>query len=246
MDILMTAVRRPEVIKKTLASFADALDNYAAHRLIINIDPVGGSHFELTEVFQICKSFFKEFLFRSPSTPSFPKAFQHCWEKSESDIVFMLEDDWELIQNIDVQSILDTLNSEPDLALLRLPMFQSTENQMKNWNKFFPWNGKYFECPDDQRGGVGFCGHPSFIKKEFIRNSLPFLSKDLNPEKQFHSRGSKLLDEVMKWSYGVWGKPNSPPTIIDIGRPWIAKTKWQKSGNKAHFTKWEQEAIGEN
>lgn len=246
MDIIMTAVRRPEVIKKTLTSFADALDNYAAHRLIVNIDPVGGTFFDLTEVKKICKSFFKEYLIRSPLKSSFPKAFQYCWEKSESDIVFMLEDDWELIRNINVQKILDTLISEPDLALLRLPMFQSGQDDMKNWNKFFPWNGKYFECPEDQRGCVGFCGHPSFVKKEFIKNSLPLLSEDLNPEKQFHARGSKLLKEVMKWRYGVWGKPNSPPTIIDIGRPWIAKTKWQKSGNKAHFTKWEQEAISEN
>ena len=157
----------------------------------------------------------------------------------------MLEDDWQLIKNIDIEKIQNILNSEPNLALLRLPMFQSTESQMKNWNKFFPWNGQYFECPEDQRGSVGFCGHPSFIKMKFIKNCLPLIDDTLNPEKQFHRRGSKLLDEVIEWCYGVYADQNSSPTIKDIGRPWINENGWQKSGNRAHFTEWEQGDIDE-
>ena len=240
MDLLMTACRRPEIVHRTLKSFANVLNNYDNHRLIINIDPAGGFLDDEEKVIEVCKSFFNRLKIRTPIKPSFPRAFKWCWEHAKSDIVFMLEDDWELIKEINVQKILDTLKSEKDLALLRLPMFRSTKNQMKNWNKFFLWNGKYFECPEDQRGCVGFCGHPSFIKKEFVQKCYPLLDDTLNPEKQFHRRGSKLLCEVLNWRYGVHAIPNNGATIRDIGRLWIAKTKWQKAGNKAHFTSWEQ------
>ena len=241
MDVLMTACRRPEIVHRTLQSFASALNNYEGHRLFINIDPVGGFLKDSDEVISVCNSYFDDVKTHTPVKSSFPNAFNWCWEKAESDIVFMLEDDWELIKDIDTQKILDILTSEPDLAILRLPMFRSTETEMKNWNKFFPWNGKYFECPEDQRGCVGFCGHPSFIKKEFVENCLPLIDNTLNPEKQFHRRGSKLLDEVLKWRYGVYSTPNSGPAIRDIGRPWIQKTNWVKKGNKAHFTEWHKE-----
>ena len=70
---------------------------------------------------------------------------------------------------------------------------------MKNWDKHFPWNGYrgYFECPDELRQGVGFCGHPSLIKMEYVKNCAPHIIPEVNPEKQFHGGNGELLDEVV-------------------------------------------------
>lgn len=240
MDITMTAVRRPEIIHKTLSSFANAFNNFKSHRLIVNIDPVGGTLFDEQRVIDICYEFFDNIIVKTPHKASFPKAFNWCWSQIETDIVFHLEDDFVLIQQIDISEILNILDAEPDLALMRLPLFRSGPKDMKTWNKFIPFNGKYFECPKDLRGSVGFCGHPSFIRKEFIDKCLPYLDDNLNPEKIFHRKGGILMEEVMKWRYGIFGTTNNPPIIKDIGREWIAKTNWQKKGNKAIFTEWEE------
>jgi len=136
--------------------------------------------------------------------------------------------------------MIEILNDEKDLALLRLPQFKSTEDKMKNWDKFFPWNGKYFECPDELRKVVGFCGHPSLIKGEFIKKCAPLLNMELNPEKQFHGDNQPLVDEVMKWRYGVFSKPNHPAYIKDLGREWMLKNDLKKKGDKAWFTEWEK------
>ena len=52
MDITMTAVRRPEVIEKTLKSFTENLFTTPDdHTLIVNIDPIGeGTNKEVIEV----------------------------------------------------------------------------------------------------------------------------------------------------------------------------------------------------
>lgn len=245
MDLTMTAVRRPPIVEATLKSFMGAFDGYKDHRLLINIDPVGGTKTDEKEVINVCESFFDNLTVKTPLKPSFPKAFKWCWENTESDIVFHLEDDWQLVKDIDIKAIKKILADEPDLALLRLSVFCTGNETTKTWNKFIPWNGKYFECPEDLKGAVGFCGHPSFIKKEFIDICLPHLDDDKNPEKIFHSRGSGLEKEILKWRYGIFSEQNSRPTINDIGRRWISKTNWQKKGNKAHFTEWEETLRGE-
>ena len=58
----MTACRRPEIVGRTLSSFASAMGNYNDHRLIVNIDPVGGTFDDSTKIREICKTFFKELL----------------------------------------------------------------------------------------------------------------------------------------------------------------------------------------
>jgi len=242
IDITMTAVRRPEILKRTLHSFYTKCFAPIIHqcRLVVNIDPVG-DNVPAHEMVPIIEAFFKYYHVRMPIDPSFPEAFRWTWENVSAPYVFHLEDDWELLYNVDIFDMIRMMENHPRIASLRLPFFRSTQKDMKNWNLFFPWNGEYFECPEDLRKTAGFCGHPALLRSEFVQKCAPLIDTRLNPEKQFHGGNDALVQEVLNWSYGVYGQPNQSQMINDIGSVWRAQNKYKKAGNKAFFTQWEKE-----
>lgn len=241
IDITMTATRRPDIIKQTLSSFyrnmlAPVIDRC---RIIVNIDPVGeniASH----EIVPIIAGYFSHYYVNLPMTSSFPHAFKWVWEQSDAPWVLNLEDDWELLEKINIHSLIDMMLRYPALASLRLPFFNAQATSMKNWNLIFPWNGEYFECPADLRQTAGFAGHPSLLRGDFVQHCASLLSTDANPEKQFHHGNDNLIHEVLRWQYGVWSKPNAPKVLKDIGAEWKIRNQIQKKGVKAFFTEWEK------
>jgi hypothetical protein len=243
--VLICATKRMDVLYKTVSSMMEKLLWRSACDAIVNIDPVGRVSDMPLKVIRLVELFIPVIFSREALEPHFGAAFYALWNMAadrhkDYDYVFHLEDDWQMLQDVDIRDMAKILESEPDLALLRLPQFKSTEDKMKNWDKFYPWNGKYFECPDELRQGVGFCGHPSLIKMEYVKNCAPHLIQEVNPEKQFHGGNGPLLEEVMKWRYGVFSQPNHPNYIKDLGREWMVKNKFKKAGSKAFFTEWEK------
>lgn len=241
--ITMTATRRPEILERTLASFRENMFTDETPDLILNVDPVGPG--DLRKVMRTARKYFPVTACRVPGRPSFPAAFKWAWlqasQAREAEFVFNLEDDWELLRPVDLEGMTATLRSSKDLAILRLPAFPAGWEHMKNWNLFYPWTGAFFECPEDLRITAGFCGHPSLIKIAFVRAAAPLLDDTRNPEKQFHRGGpAALIEEVVRWRYGVFAEPGDGPAIRDIGREWMAKAGLQKAGNKAFFTHWEE------
>jgi len=237
----MTAVRRPEILKRTLSSFFRNCFATVADRcrLIINVDPVG-EKIASWELCDIISAYFPHYVIGMPMTASFPHAFKWCWKWAAAPWVFHLEDDWELCAPVEIDAMIQMMEAHPKLASLRLPFFRSTEDSMKNWNIQFPWNGYYFECPEDRRKGAGFAGHPSLLRGDFVQRCAPLIDTNLNPEKQFHGDNGPLVNEVLKWEYGVWGQPNQPKMIEDIGLQWKIDNGFQKAGSKAFFKTWEK------
>jgi hypothetical protein len=227
-------------LKRTLHSFYKNCFSHVIEqcRLIINVDPIG-EDVDTHEMLEVVSGYFKNFQINFPGTASFPVAFQWCWDKVTAPWVLNLEDDWELLSPVDIEDLVLMMELYPQLASLRIPFFPSTETSMKNWNLHFPWNGNYFECPDDLRKTAGFAGHPSLLRGKFVQNCAPLLLLNSNPEKQFHGGNGPLLDEVMRWQYGVWGRPNGARMLADIGAEWKVKNKFQKAGSKAFFINWE-------
>lgn len=238
IDIVMTATRRAGILERTLKSFKEnLLENYPA-RLIINIDPVGPDTDK--DVADVAYCFFNQLLVFCPDTASFPKAFKLVWSQVKTDYVLNLEDDWELLEPINLMDMIRIMNDFSELAVLRLPFKRQDHGYMKNWKYLFPWNGRFFNCPAEHKREVGFCGHPSLIRGDFVRAVSSFLDDTKNPEKQFHHGHPEIMVEIDKWNFGVYGKPNGPALIRDIGRDWMIEAGFQKAGNKAIFTQWER------
>lgn len=232
----MTAVRRMGILERTLRSFKEGLFKDHDCRLIINVDPVG-EEIESLKVVLLCEEFFPVFKFRCPNVPSFPSAFKWVWLQTENDFVFNLEDDWELVVPVNLDNMVALMRERPRLAVLRLPKWRTDIQSSKNWSTFFPWNGSFFECPAGKRAEMGFCGHPSLLRGDFVRKTAASILESANPEKQFHYNRA-ITREVLNYDFGVFSAQNSPPAIVDIGGSWRGQNGWKKAGNRAHFVSW--------
>ena len=239
IDILIPATLRPYVLLATLGSFDAHMLRGHDCRVWINVDPAGLEHVTQREVVSCAGWLFTVYGSRMPAAPHFGRAFCWLWTRPVGDFVLYLEDDWALDIPVDLSEMIRIMQDEPDLAILRLPFKPTGQNSSKNWRFFFPWNGRYFECPADIRREVGFCGHPSLIRGEFVRRTGPWIDPNVNPEKQFHHGHPELLAEVDRWRYGVFGMPDQPAAIRDIGRKWMVENGLAKAGSKAFFTQWE-------
>jgi hypothetical protein len=245
LDVTMTATIRPQVLARTLQTFSAGLfkpilDNV---RLIINIDRIGIKA-DALDVVDTARSYIPSLTCRITAEPNFGRAFCWCWSMITAPWTFNLEDDWELQQPVDIKAMIATMEAEPDLANLCLPYNISTAAGNKRWNLFFPWNGRYFECPEDLKQSVGFCGHPSLIRSEFALAALRCLNPNLNPEKQFHQHNGPMNELTAGYRFGVWGKPGDPSIVRDLGRNWMVENGLAKQGNKAFFTQWEKSQGG--
>lgn len=245
IDITITATARPEILHRTLQSFCAnlfRLHSGLVNNVFINIDPVGPGTQQ--ETLTVCRKFFSPQIItvHLPNTASFPKAFTWCWQQTlstSSACVFHLEDDWELLEPLDLKELFLILYLYPDLSCLRLSAFPSGTHIMKCWDKFISWNGTFFEVPPNLRGLLGFCGHPSLIRKDFIRETLPHLDDTKNPEKQLKGSHPQFGQYILSHRFGVYQKQDASATIRDIGRKWMTKHGYRKSGPKAWFTQWE-------
>lgn len=248
IDVTMTATLRPKILERTLESFFDNMlggwENYL--RIIINVDPVGSEENLYPQIHNLCLRFFKKVKINRSNVGSFPKAFNTVWSLSTAPIVFHLEEDWELQSKVNLREMLSIMRRFPDLAHLRLSAMHSYPDHIKCWQRhFFMWNGFFYECKRDEIGMVGWCGHPSLNRLEFVKEALPRMNPHLNPEKQL--KGRVMGDLLERWRFGIYHHPpeeghkNRPPLIKDIGRAWISESGWRKAGGNAqHFTHWEK------
>lgn len=240
IDIAITATRRSGVLDATLLSFVPQFFKNHDIRIIVNIDPIGPDK-DNSNVIRVCRQWTDDVLINEPETCNFSAAFKWVWSKAESKYVFHLEDDWVLCGTpVTVGQLISLHERYPKLAHLRLSQFPADGNSVRQWNLRFPHNGEFFECPEEMKRKVGFCGHPSLNKIEFVKKAATLIDTNRNPEKQFHFWNKPLIQWGLKWRYGVYGQPNDSHRVYDIGRRWIVNTKFKKEGNKAFFLKWEE------
>jgi hypothetical protein len=248
-DITCTATLRPELLERTLSSFTKHLFRQCIERarLIINIDCAGADpdlkDKKINEILSVIDHYpFREVTFRIGDPPHFGHAFVWCMNQIETPLFFHLEEDWEMIMDIDFEEMMNTMDVDYKLVHLRLSTFVSGEKTCKNWNKFLDWNGMYFEVKPDERGVIGWAGHPSLNRSFFIQHMLKFINKDKNPEKQIKGvRGNHPRNDLFTYyHFGSFHPQNSGKAIIDIGRQWMVDKGYAKAGNKAFFTRWER------
>lgn len=248
-DLVMVATLRPELLKTTLNSFKENLfqNRLKQTKLIINLDMVGSEENHVYENYMEIQSIlynlkFKEILLRVSNKPHFGIAWFWAMVQARSELIFYLEEDWQLLKQVNFDKMLKLFREDEKLVHLRLSQFASRDTTCKNWNKFLVWNGKYFEPKIEEKGLLGFCGHPSLNRRSFLRNCMLYMDPYANPEKQIktHRIPTEIDDLINESNFGSFIKPNEPAQIIDLGRIWMQKHGWIKQGNKAFFTTWER------
>lgn len=120
IDIITTATLRPKILDYTLNSFCEKmLKEQSRYRLIINIDPIG-ENIKPKEVLKVAEKYFDNIIYNIPDKPCFTKAVIWCWSQIKYEYLFNLEDDWELLIPINIDSMITILDNHPDMSGLRL------------------------------------------------------------------------------------------------------------------------------
>lgn len=250
--VLMPATLRPKILEKTLHSFTTKMFNHCPEKvtfqIAIHIDPVGDSDSTMLDTDFITSRYMDVYsMYKNYQTPCrFAIAFWHLWWKADNsesfDYFFYLEDDWVLLNRVDPIRMIEVMENNPNLASLRLPYKALNKTYSKNWSHQFPWNDDYFQCEEKDKEHIGWCGHPNMVRWEFIHETFPHLSKKYCPEKQMKGfykntpvagfpQLSKMAEVIMKWDYGVFGYPNEPAYVMDIGRKWRVENGIKKNGD---------------
>jgi hypothetical protein len=230
-DITMTATVRPDILQQTLHTFVAGLfKNTSNFRLIINIDPVGDNDYSPQDVLQVAQKYFQNVKYNIPDEPDFAKAFIWTWKQTTTRYVFHLEDDWALLRPVFWATLIRLMDHLADVAILRLPFTDAEEDRAKQWDKWYPWNGYFFECPLEIRGGLAYSGHPSIIRHTWLRQILPLLNDKGCPEKQIKHHNPLVNNILLRWRYGVFQRQGEKRAILDIGRKWRTDHGYAKDG----------------
>lgn len=214
IDITMTATMRHKILEETLTSFCkNMLTDQSKFRLIINIDPIGDD-IKDGWVLKVATRFFDDIIFNYPKKPGFTKAVQWCWSQTTSKYVFHLEDDWKLLVPININSMIEILDTYPDLVSLRLS--KNHEGSSKQGNRY---GFTYYEK---------ISLNPTLFKGEFIRTIFPLMDLNLNPEKQLRENKTERGRYISKFTNGVYVKDSVEQIVKDIGREWMHNSKYKK------------------
>ena len=251
LDITMTAVRRPKILEKTLASFRMNLfkpNLHVDYQLIVNVDPIG-EMVPLSYIHDVCADFFPHPILVTQPEPHFGVAFHRVWSIADyrqtfdwkPSFVFHLEDDWECTRSVDLYKMIDCMRDKK-VAMLRLSTVNALDTDfmcIRQWGHTFPYNGRFYEIPDEDTAKLRVSGHPSLINPIFIHEVLPHLDPKKNPEKQMSLSHPYIGPIIKRYQFGVYTTPGLPANIKDLGRDWMVKAGFTKQGNKGWFTQWE-------
>lgn len=243
IDITMTAVLRPNVVRGTLKSFCKRVfierDRY---RLIVNIDSIGEEGVEPLDIVNVCRSFFSKVKYNISDKPCFSRAVIWTWRHATAPWIMHLEDDWTIHRSIDINHMINILNDHKELACLRL--YKEKIPNKKSpiiFGSRYDYNDEGFFIARDQKKQFGL--NPVLVRGEFVREAVPLMVDHLNPEKQFRYGNKVMRKFIMEWKYALYGKPGDP--MLVYGKRGL---KWRRDQQLAkpkgeQFMTWEKRKI---
>lgn len=241
VDVTTTATLRPEILEHTYDSFTKNLfiPHVANYRCVLNIDQIGDDVSPMAVV-DVARKFFSDVLWHISEKPNFGNAQRWTWSHTNAEYVFNLEDDWEMLRPVDFADMLTIMEENPTLAHLRLSSFPAKNLPkgcpkgegvcLRQWNRYIPWNGRFFEVPEFRLKQLGYSNHPSLLRGEFCRKVAIYFHDDWSPEKTLKGRYPELRTELLKWRFGVYHeyRNGAMPTTRDHGRHWRESHNWFK------------------
>ena len=172
-----------------------------------------------------CKKYFSNIIVNTPSTPSCAKAIMWCWSNTTSEVVFHLEEDWKLLNYVNIGNLATVLNSCRNLVSLRL-----SKEVLEN----IPYTVKEKEYMIVPKLSLD----PTLFNGSFVRNISKLMTTEKNPEKQLRDYDKTERGLYLKnFKHGVYiPKKGSNCIIEDIGKDWMKTSKFEKN---CGFTAWE-------
>lgn len=230
LDFTTTAMARPGVLNNTLKSFSRNLRglNLKDCRMIINVDPLPPDKAKRKDVVKVARKYFKEVKHNYPSEANFTAAVNWVWSNAETEYIFHLEDDWELIKPISVPKMLKYFEKNKELIQVILRAYRYA----------------YKTCALS----------PSIIHRKMYSAIGGNLTSAVNPEAQLRGERHGIIMPTRSRKKGhshkrlivVYPEKIKNVVLRDLGRAWINKTSYRKSGGgkKARFTTWEKKPNG--
>ena len=232
IDIVTTATIRPDILDVTYNSFFKHLfkDSFE-YRLIINIDPVGDKRYTQGDVLRVAKKYFKNIVYNFPDQSNFTKAVKWCWSKTESDYVFHLEDDWEILKDVDIYFLIGILRFSKKIGSVRLLRCGLSSHR--------PFGVYGIEDSnlviDKKRNRCSL--NPTLFRGDLVRNSSLVMVDDVNPEyqlfpgfyKNIKAKDKKKINKCVSVFDHVAFRMSD--VVCDIGREWRKKNKISGGNN---------------
>lgn len=229
LDVVVIAIKRPEILRLCLETFKKNLLDQFNVRIIINVDPVGEENYSQKDIVAIAKEYFSNVISRTPKKGNFSKAVHWCWSQVKTDFFFHLEDDWLLKSFIPAYRLQKKLTIKDIVSIT----FNISSNK-----KYPELHGVYHLKT--------FSLRPCIFRSKYIKEKLVGFKFDEDPEKQIaKNTPSKSFKEP---KFILFGNDDEGRKIIDTGKKWKMKnafSKWEyKSDNivyekseKKHFFK---------
>ncbi len=216
LDFTTTAVARPRIVNRTYNSFTKNLKGVEFDKctLFINIDPAPAG-VDRKNVVKVAKKYFGKVVPNLPKTPSFTGAYNWCWSSAKTRFIFNLEDDWKLLEPINIKQLVSFFDKHKQLYEVALRAYPR----------------KYNKCALS----------PALLHRRFYHKVGGKLDTKLNPECQLRGRAFGLRLPSPESGIPANGKVVAFPSkvvLADLGREWLKKQPLKKPKKKAHFTSW--------
>jgi len=247
IDIVMTATLRPDILRKTLNSFCENLFvDQNRFRLLLNIDLAGDKGINPFDVLDVAASFFPKVVYRFVKAPSFPLAIRWGWSMVESEFLFHIEDDWLMTRSESVDNMVGVMRKHPTLCAMRFPKFGLHKNEFVYGKPRCNWtydNGVYIA----ENRKTMFSFNPCIVRGEFVAQIWPYIVDGKDPEYQLRYEHAvpEIQATIDKFDKGIYGDPDTPPLIKDLGNEWRTKMGLSKGedrfGRSPNFTTWSKE-----
>lgn len=247
IDITMVSTIRPSLLKRTLDTWCEhMLTDTSRYRLILNVDAIG-EQYDPTYIVDMAKSYFPNITYNiNTEDCSHSKAFKWCWDQVESDHVLLIDDDWELLRPVDVDDMINKMDSIDNLANLRLLKVPIPKINCKSSFKGITYNsvcifGSTYAYINDILVVSGkkynqMTINPSLFNGSFVKQVRPYLDVNKDPELLVKMRGDsrELEDLIMNnWEIGMYVKPGEKNYIKDIGREWMKANGVKKKSKQS-------------
>lgn len=202
LDVCMTALRRPELLELTLASFARRVFPGWRHvRLIANVDPLGDPA-ALEPTLALMRRYSDASLVRVTAAGNFTDAVRWCWRQVRTPMVLHLEDDWLCLRRVSRARVEHAIRQDR-VGAVRLYLHRVPLRRRKR--------------------DIGFTLNPCFFEGAWLTQLAECLDDALDPEKQIRWARGRCAGPAAERRTVMYGLPGEPRVVADIGRDWRAR-----------------------